>query len=163
MLPDTDILAVAVATIAEWPTDELHRTFSHSIYTPVLVILVFCVLGWVSRRPDWRDLGIGIGLGITMHIALDLMIWFRGVAIFWPWLELDFWRRVDVPGWWKKFELPAEFLSFALLFLALHRLAQRGGEDNHVVNRPFTRVLRAESLGRPYARRSSDHKLYALI
>ena len=128
VLPDVDILAVAVATIAGWPTVGLHRTFTHSVFTAALVVMVFCVIGWVSRRPQWKDLGIGLGIGILMHILLDFVIWFRGVEILWPLpSNVNFWP--PVAGWWGTFELPAEFLCFALLFLVLHRLANKRGTD----------------------------------
>ena len=130
MLPDADILAMAVATVAELPTERLHRTFTHSLFTVAVVFLVFRVVASVIRRPEWWNLGLGLGLGILMHIALDLAIWFRGVEILWPLPgKVDLWRDVVVPNWWSTFELPAEFLSFALLFLTLHCLAGRQGTD----------------------------------
>ena len=130
MLPDADILAMAVATVAELPTERLHRTFSHSLFTVAVVFLVFQVVASVIRRPEWWNLGLGLGLGILMHIALDLAIWFRGVEILWPLPgKVDLWRDVVVPNWWSTLELPAEFLSFALLFSTLHCLARRQGTD----------------------------------
>ena len=33
LLPDADNLAVAVATVAGLPTEGLHRTFTHSLFT----------------------------------------------------------------------------------------------------------------------------------
>jgi membrane-bound metal-dependent hydrolase YbcI (DUF457 family) len=130
MLPDADILAMAVATIAGLPTERLHRTFTHSLFTVAIVLLVLRVVAWATGRPQWKNLGLGLGLGILMHIALDLAIWFRGVEILWPLPpKVDLWRDVVVPGWWSTFELPAEFLCFALLFLMLHCLAGRQGTD----------------------------------
>lgn len=137
VLPDIDVLAVAVATVAGWPTERLHRTFTHSVFAAALVVAAFCVTGWAARRPQWKDLGLGLGIGILMHIAVDLAIWFRGVAIFWP-LPVDdvnFWRHVDVPEWWKTFELPAEFLCFAVLFVVLHELARRQRTDRDFLSK----------------------------
>jgi len=130
MLPDTDILAVAMATVAGLPAEGLHRTFSHSLFLVVILFPAFRVVAWATGRRQWWNLGLGLGLGILMHIALDLVIWFRGVQILWPLqLQVDFWRSVVVPRWWSTFELPAEFLCFALLFLVLHALAVRRGTD----------------------------------
>jgi len=134
VLPDIDILAMAVATIAGWPAEGLHRTFTHSVFTAAFVAGISCVVGWANRRPQWKDLGVGLGVGILMHIAVDLVIWFRGVAILWPLpSDIDFWRGVDVPGWWKTFELPAEFLCFSLLFVTLHQLANSRRTDQEVL------------------------------
>ena len=136
MLPDADILIMAVATLAGLPTEGLHRTFTHSLFTVAIVLAVFRVVAWVTGRPAWWNLGLGLGLGILMHMALDLAIWFRGVEILWPLpFQVDFWRGVPVPGWWRTFELPAEFLCFALLFLALHFSAARQGTDLQFLRR----------------------------
>jgi membrane-bound metal-dependent hydrolase YbcI (DUF457 family) len=133
VLPDADVLAMAVATIAGWPAERvegLHRTFTHSLLTAAFVVLMSCVIARARRRPQWKELGIGLGIGILMHIAVDLAIWFRHVAILWPLpVDVNFWRGVDVPGWWTTFELPAEFLCFWLLFFTLHRLARGRGAD----------------------------------
>jgi membrane-bound metal-dependent hydrolase YbcI (DUF457 family) len=130
MLPDADILAMAVATVGGLPSEGLHRTFTHSLFTVAILLPAFRVVAWATGRRQWWNLGLGLGLGMLMHIALDLAIWFRGVQILWPLpLQVDFWRNVAVPGWWSTFELPAEFLCFALLFLTLHGLARRHGTD----------------------------------
>ena len=130
MLPDADILAMAAATIAGFPAERLHRTFTHSLFTVAMVLLVFHVVAWVTRHPQWKNLGVGLGIGILMHIALDLAIWFRGVEILWPLKsDVNVWQKIAVPGWWGTFELPAEFLSFALLFFVLLRMAGRRGTD----------------------------------
>jgi membrane-bound metal-dependent hydrolase YbcI (DUF457 family) len=44
LLPDTDNLAVAVATVLKLPTEGLHRTFTHSLFTALAVALVFMSL-----------------------------------------------------------------------------------------------------------------------
>jgi len=130
MLPDADNLAVAVATVAKLPTAGLHRTFTHSLFTVGFVMVVFYLVSLITKRPRWNNLGIGLGVGILMHILLDLLIWFDGVAILWPvpsWLNL--WNGVTQPGWWTKLMMPVELLFFALFFLSLHFLARKQDSD----------------------------------
>jgi membrane-bound metal-dependent hydrolase YbcI (DUF457 family) len=130
MLPDADNLAVAIATVAGLPTEGLHRTFTHSLFTVVGVIAVFFLISQFTKRPRWNSLGFGLGLGILMHILLDLLIWFDGVAILWPipyWL--NFWSNVTPPAWWMTLMQPVELLFFALFFLYLHSLARKQGTD----------------------------------
>lgn len=130
LLPDADNLAVAAATLTGQPTEGLHRTFTHSLFTVVVVWAVFYLVSLVSKQKRWNNLGIGLGLGILLHILLDLLIWFDGVAILWPissWINL--WGSVTPPEWWTKLMQPVELLFFALFFLGLYFLARKQGSD----------------------------------
>jgi len=73
---------------------------------------------------------MGLGLGILLHILLDLVIWFDGVAILWPIpFYLNFWEGVTPPAWWSILIQPLELLFLALFFLALHSMARKQGTD----------------------------------
>ena len=138
MLPDADNLAVAVATLTGRPTEGLHRTFTHSLFTVAAVIIAFYIVAAVTKRPHWGNLGLGLGIGILMHILLDLLIWFNGVEILWPlpsWVNL--WENVTPPAWWSKLMMPVEFLFFALFFILLDRTARKRTTDSS-----FLRTLR---------------------
>jgi membrane-bound metal-dependent hydrolase YbcI (DUF457 family) len=130
ILPDSDNLAVAVATVTKSSTEGLHRTFSHSLFTAAVVILVFFLVSVFTKRPRWNNLGVGLGIGLLMHIILDLIIWFDGVAILWPlpiWLNL--WSGITPPTFWKTLMNPLELLFIALFFYALYDLARKQGSD----------------------------------
>ena len=130
MLPDADNLAVAVATLTRQPTEGLHRTFTHSLFTIVVVWAVVYLVSLATKQKRWNNHGIGLGVGILLHILLDLLIWFDGVAILWPissWVNL--WSGVTVPEWWTKLMMPVELLFFALFFLSLGYLARKQGSD----------------------------------
>ncbi len=131
MLPDADNLAVAAATLTGGSTKGLHRTFTHSLFTVAAVVIVFYVVAAITKRPRWGNLGLGLGIGILMHILLDLVIWFNGVEILWPlpsWINL--WENVTPPAWWSKLMMPAEFLFLALFFLWLDRAARERATDS---------------------------------
>ena len=130
LLPDSDNLAVAVATLTKSSTEGLHRTFTHSLITIAGMMAVFFLVSLATKKRRWINLGIGLGLGIFMHIVLDLLIWFDGVAILWPvpsWVNL--WGSLTPPGWWTKLMMPVELLFFALFFLTLHSMARKEGSD----------------------------------
>jgi membrane-bound metal-dependent hydrolase YbcI (DUF457 family) len=136
IFPDLDNIAVAAATILGKPTDGLHRTFTHSLFTVVAVILVFYLVARVSNQSRWLNLGVGLGIGILMHIVLDLLIWFNGVELLWPipsWV--NFWGGVTPAEWWSRLMLPAEFLFFALFFLLLGRSARLQGTDSEYLSK----------------------------
>ena len=125
LFPDADNLAVAVATVMGKSTEGLHRTFTHSLFFVAAIVVVFYGIAWASKRSKWGNLGLGLGIGVLMHILLDLLIWFNGVEILWPlpsWVNL--WTNVTPPEWWDKLMMPVENLFFALFFLLLASTAQ---------------------------------------
>jgi membrane-bound metal-dependent hydrolase YbcI (DUF457 family) len=96
----------------------------------VAIILVFQLVATLTKRPRWGNLGLGLGIGVFMHILLDLLIWFDGVEILWPlpsWINL--WAGVTPPEWFNLLMLPVEMLFFGLYFGMLLVLAQRQGTD----------------------------------
>src|SRR4030042_856231 len=130
MLPDADNLAVAVATVMKLPTSNLHRTFTHSLTMVLAVLLVCYLISMLAKQPRWGNLGVGLGVGILMHILLDLLIWFNGVAILWPlpsWI--NFWSAYTPPAWFDKLMLSTEFLFFALFFIGLNAIARKRNTD----------------------------------
>jgi membrane-bound metal-dependent hydrolase YbcI (DUF457 family) len=136
LLPDADNLALAAATVAGLPTTGLHRTFTHSFITVTAVIAVFYLIYALAGQPRWVNLGLGLGAGISMHILLDLLLWFNGVAILWPipsWV--NFWSGVAPPVWFDKLNLTTEFLFFALFFIGLNNIARRRGTDQEYLGR----------------------------
>lgn len=130
LLPDADNLAVAIATVTGGSTEGLHRTFTHSFLTATAVVLVFLLIGRVSKRPSWSNLGVGLGVWVVLHALLDLLIWFDGVQILWPLpLWVNFWAGVTPPEWFSNLMMPMEMFFLALYFGGLIALAQRQGTD----------------------------------
>jgi membrane-bound metal-dependent hydrolase YbcI (DUF457 family) len=130
LLPDADNLAVAVATLTGNSTDGLHRTFTHSLFFIAAIVIVFYGIAWATKKAEISNLGIGLGIGVLMHILLDLLIWFNGVEILWPldsWINL--WKGVTLPEWWSKLMMPIENLFFALFFLTLASIAHKQNTD----------------------------------
>lgn len=130
LLPDADNLAVAIATLSGKSTEGLHRTFTHSLFFVAAIILLGYIVAAITKRSTLKNLGIGLGVGVLMHILLDLLIWFNGVEILWPissWI--NFWGGITPPEWWSKLMMPTEFLFFALLFLLFARLARKQNTD----------------------------------
>ncbi len=130
IFPDLDNYAVAIATLAKLNTQGLHRTFTHSIFTIIAAVVVFFIIAQVRKDSRWTSLGLGFGLGIGMHIALDLLIWFNGVAVFWPlgsWVNL--WEGIKPPEWFAKLLDPLEMLFLALYFLWLAKAAREHGTN----------------------------------
>ena len=129
-IPDMDNLGVAIATLAKLPTAGIHRTLTHSVFFMAAVVLIFYLISLVKKDQSWINLGLGLGTGMLMHSLLDLLIWFNGVALFWPlpiWINL--WANTTPPEMWMKFMDPAEFLFFAIYLWTLGTWANKAGTD----------------------------------
>ena len=130
MLPDLDNLAVGYATLTKADTHGLHRTFTHSIFMVIAVIVLFYLIAVLTKNQKWNYFGMGLGIGMLMHILLDLILWFNGVELFWPIrYEVNFWRWFVMPDWLKIILDTGEFLAFGLYFLLLSTLARRQNLD----------------------------------
>lgn len=131
MLPDMDALVVAYATLTGGNSHGLHRTWSHSIPFVAGLVIIFYVISGIRKTPRIRNLGLGLGIGMLMHTLLDMVIWFRGVQLFWPFYpEINFWRSFTPPAWWyNKLESALEFGLMALFLFVLGRLAMKQGTD----------------------------------
>ena len=131
MFPDLDQFIVAFATLAKIPDPtSFHRTFTHSIFTVISVIILFYVIASVTKNANWKNFGVGFGIGILMHILLDLVFWFNGVELFWPIrYELNFWSWFVMPVGLKIILDTGEFLAFGLYFLLLGSLARKYNTD----------------------------------
>jgi membrane-bound metal-dependent hydrolase YbcI (DUF457 family) len=126
MFPDLDNLAVAYATLTGSDPHGLHRTFTHSIFTILAILLLFYLVAALTKSQKWNNFGLGLGIGILMHILLDLVLWFNGVELLWPIrYELNFWNWFTVPAWLNILLETGEFLSFGLYFFLLASLSQR--------------------------------------
>jgi membrane-bound metal-dependent hydrolase YbcI (DUF457 family) len=130
LFPDLDNIAVAIATVAKAPTEGLHRTFTHSLFTVAALMILFFLVSLAIKDQRWRNFGIGFGSGILMHIILDLFLWFNGVELFWPIrFELNFWSWFIMPVWLDKILMTGEFLAFGLFFLLLVSAGKRQQTD----------------------------------
>lgn len=129
-VPDMDNVGVAVATLTKMPTEGIHRTFTHSVFFIAALVFVFYLIGQWKKDARWTNLGVGLGLGILLHVLLDLVIWFNGVNLFWPLGgEINFWANFTPPEWFMKFMDPAEFLCFGLYLWLLGTWARKAGVD----------------------------------
>ncbi len=129
-LPDFDNFAVGVATITGASTEGLHRTLTHSLFFVLALVVVFWLVGTVGKRPHLTNLGLGLGIGVLLHIVLDLLIWFNGLHLLWPLdIYVNFWAGVTPPEWFSNLLMPLENLFFAAYFWGLAVLARRQGTD----------------------------------
>ena len=131
IFPDLDNFAVAYATLAKLPDPGMyHRTFTHSVFTVIAMASLFLVIAALTRNEKWKNFGVGFGAGILMHILVDLVLWFNGVELFWPFGgELNFWTWFTAPAGLSNLLDTGEFLMFGIYFLLLGSIAMRFNTD----------------------------------
>ncbi len=130
ILPDADNFAVAVSTLTGGSVEGLHRTYTHSLITAVALIAALYLLGLIFKKQTIGDFGLGLGIGVSMHIAVDLLVWFNGVELLWPfdsWINL--WGNFTPSEIWMDLMNPLEFLFIGLFFMALSSEAKKLGTN----------------------------------
>lgn len=130
LLPDADNLLVAGATLMSSSTEGLHRTFTHSFISVGVLLLGFYLAGMITGKKWLTNLGIGLAIGMVMHILVDLLVWFDGVQILWPLpMYVNLWTNVTPPVWFSKLMMPTEFLFMAWYLVVLRKWAAAEGTD----------------------------------
>lgn len=129
-VPDLDNFVVAYATLTRQSTEGIHRTATHSVFFVAAMVLVFYLISQWRKDVRWFNLGLGLGLGNLLHSLLDMLVWFNGVNLFWPFgSEINFWANVTPPVWFMKFMDPAEFLCFGIFLWVLGSWAKKYNTD----------------------------------
>ena len=88
ILPDIDILFSAIGFMFGLSISDaesiFHRTFTHNIFFSMIIYLIFLYIAEIASDKKFRTIGKGIGIGILLHIIIDIFLWFKGVQVFWP-------------------------------------------------------------------------------
>ena len=109
MLPDLDIIVVAIASLYYTiPQAEalFHRTFSHNVFILIFAYLIFAILSEMKKKPVLKSVGKGIAIGMLTHLFVDLFIWFHKIDLLWP-LPL---KPINIWGLWKETSLVLQIL-----------------------------------------------------
>ena len=124
ILPDVDILFSAIAflfgaSIIE--AEGMHRTFTHSIFTVLIIYLVFLSIKEIKSDEKFKIIGKGICIGMAMHIILDVFLWFNDISLLWPLQPylinpINIWENISLSHSpiLKKILLAFEFIMFRL-------------------------------------------------
>ena len=92
IFPDIDIVFAALGYLfglnIELAESIFHRTFTHSIFSAIIIYIVFLSISEITSNKKFRIIGKGLFIGIIAHIILDILLWFKGVHVLWP-LPLD--------------------------------------------------------------------------
>lgn len=141
IIPDADFFLLAPTYLFDSRLAlSMHRTWSHSVLVQGAVSLLLLWL-WARSDPARRSFVKGLWLGMLMHCAADVLMWFTGIDLLWPlgrWglpSRVDLWSWFAPPGWLSNLLGAFDYLAFALFFAYLARVAVERGVDLDMVPR----------------------------
>ena len=137
MLPDIDILISAITFLLGtniYDSIAVHQTFTHSIFTTIIIYLIFLSIAEITSKHKFKKIGQGLCLGITSHIILDVFLWFEPISLLWPVQPYliqptDIWKNtiLDNEQFIKKLLLAFEFIFFRVYgWILINKTIQAG-------------------------------------
>lgn len=119
LLPDLDIIAVAFGKLFTQIPDPLHffhRKGTHSLLVVLFIYLIFEILSEILKKPNLRNWGKGLSIGILSHIIVDSFLFLHGIYLLWP-LQVVFnlWGNYQPPEIVPLLLMACEFLFFRIL------------------------------------------------
>lgn len=149
LLPDADFFLLGPLYLFNTGlAEKMHRSFTHSLLTTLLVVGVIWLVALNRRSGYLKGFALGLGGGILSHMVLDVAMWFGGIQWLWPLgyvgvpQELNLWTWLAVPRWVSNLLGALDYLFFGLYYLYLARAARRLGTDHPFLGRlvAFTRL-----------------------
>lgn len=135
MLPDLDGYPQAFATIVQHmdpkvAAETYHRTFSHTLFFPLAILLIFLLIYLFKREQNILTLGLGISLGSALlHSVVDILGFFDGVGILWPYYSINIWSNVHLTDLQMQLLRSVNFLAFAIFIWYLMSIAGKKNTD----------------------------------
>ncbi len=124
ILPDIDIFFSAIAYLFGFSIVEaegIHRTFTHSIFTVIIIYLLFLSIKEIKSDEKFKTIGKGLCIGMTIHIILDIFLWFHDISLLWPLQPYvmeptNIWGDISLSQYpiFKKLLLAFEFIMFRI-------------------------------------------------
>nr|MDO8099785.1 metal-dependent hydrolase [Candidatus Njordarchaeota archaeon] len=128
MIPDLDLLGSIYFVVTGQglaAAVSVHRTYSHSLITIAIIILLGLIIGrvWKDKR-NFQSILVGLGLGMLTHDLFDLP-YMVGVSLLWPIVPDRIGLVWSLPGGLANFNSALDFLFGALFIYALYVLIRR--------------------------------------
>ncbi|MBM3125095.1 MAG: hypothetical protein FJZ87_08450 [Chloroflexi bacterium] len=129
MIPDADGYPQAVAILAQRMDPHLaesifHRTFTHTLFFPLSLALIFLTVYWINHDQSLLNFGLGLAGGSALlHSPVDILGFFDGVGLLWPIWSFNLYADISLTDHQIQMLRSVNFLAFALYFWYLHSLA----------------------------------------
>lgn len=141
MIPDADSYPQAFAIMAQGMDPHLaeeifHRTFTHTLFFPLAVALIFLLIHVFQRDTKLLNFGLGMAAGSAiLHSLVDILGFFDGVGLFWPLWSVHLYENVTLTGRQVQMLRSVNFLAFALYLWYLRSIAGRSNTNTEYLQR----------------------------
>lgn len=131
MLPDADGYPQAFAVIAQGMDPRLadetfHRTFTHTLFFPLAIALIFLVIHLFRKDRSLLNFGLGMAAGAAiLHSLVDILGFFDGVGLLWPLWSINLYANVHLSDHQIQMLRSVNFLAFALYLWYLSSIAKK--------------------------------------
>jgi len=135
MIPDADGYPQAFAIMAQGMDPHLaeatfHRTFTHTLFFPLAILLIFLLIYLFKRDLNVLSFGLGLGAGSAiLHSLVDILGFFDGVGLLWPFWSINLWSGVELTDHQVQMLRSVNFLAFTLYFWYLLAIAKRANTN----------------------------------
>ena len=124
----------------------LNKTFFHSIITVTLVYLILLILYEIKKNKKHLHMANGILLGMSLHILLDIFLWYDKIDVFWP-LPVEnvhIWSSITLSKNLSILILSLEFLFFRIFaWHTITSILNHPGENKHLIS-PLTTWMKTQ-------------------
>ena len=143
----------------------------HSIITLSLIYLFLLVYYEVKKKKSILNIANGIFLGISLHILVDILFFFRPVQILWPLHLIDIqpiniWGQFNIPYFFISLYLSLEFLFFRLIAFYLTEIVLNNKGTGNTYIKMLSKMMKIEGILFVlfiFIFQSPSHKTYILI
>lgn len=135
MIPDADSYPQAFAVIARGMDPHLaeeifHRTFTHTLFFPLAVALIFLLIHAFRREAKLLNFGLGVAAGSAiLHSLLDVLGFFDGVGLLWPFWSINLYENISLTDRQVQMLRSVNFLAFALYLWYLRSIAEKANTN----------------------------------
>lgn len=141
MIPDADGYPQAFAIMAQGVDAHVaeatfHRTFTHTLFFPLAIALIFLLIHLVKRDQNLLNFGLGMAAGSAiLHSLVDILGFFDGVGLLWPIWSVNLYEGVQLSDHQVQMLRSVNFLAFALYFWFLLSIARTKNTNTDYIPR----------------------------
>jgi len=131
MIPDADGYPQAFAIMAQGvdphvAEETFHRTFTHTLFFPLTIALIFLLIHLFKRDQNLLNFGLGMATGSAiLHSLVDILGFFDGVGLLWPIWSINLYSNVHLTDQQVQMLRSVNFLAFTFYFWYLHSIAKK--------------------------------------